>query len=102
MRVKPKHRVRRRGRSSRSSISLRPGSWPEARPRSRSPVLSATRDFIAHYSESDQKLLAYDPGQLEPLLRKTQVLNVPAVNPLRDTLIVGVGVTDEIVDRLRD
>ena len=34
-------------------------------------AITDLRDFIAHYSESDTRLMAYDAGQLEPLLRGT-------------------------------
>lgn len=60
------------------------------------------RDFVAHYSQSDQKLLAYDPSQLEPLLQHTLVPNASAVIARRDTLIVGVVLTDDLVNKLMD
>jgi cytochrome c peroxidase len=63
-------------------------------------AIVALRDFIAHYSQSDQQLLAYNPNQLEPLLRGTLVPNAAAVNLRRDTLIVGVVLTDSIVNNL--
>lgn len=65
-------------------------------------AIVSLRDFIAHYSESDQKLLTYDPGQLEPLLRNTVEANASQVIAARDTLIVGVVLTDSIVDQLLD
>jgi cytochrome c peroxidase len=60
------------------------------------------RDFIAHYSQSDLKLLSYDPGQLEPLLQSTMLHNELDVNARRDTLIVGVVLTDDLVNKLVD
>lgn len=60
------------------------------------------RAFVAHYSESDAKLLAYDGGQLEPLLRATVVDNVSAVLAQRDPLLDGVVLTDPLVDQLVD
>ncbi|MEO8201333.1 MAG: cytochrome c peroxidase [Gemmatimonadota bacterium] len=58
------------------------------------------RDFIAHYSESDLKLRAYDPSQLEPLLRPTLLANVDAILATRDSIIFGVVIPDSIVDHL--
>ncbi len=60
------------------------------------------RSFIDHYSQSDAKLLAYDPNQLEPLLRSTLVPNATPVIAQRDTLIVGVVLTDSLENRLMD
>lgn len=65
-------------------------------------AITDLRAFIEHYSNSDQKLLAYDPSQLEPLLQGTVVPNFTDVNARRDTLIVGVVLTDSLVDRLMD
>ena len=60
------------------------------------------RDFIAHYSESHDKLLAYDPTQLEPALRGTLVPNAAEILAQRDTLLDGVVFGDEILERLMD
>ncbi|HVA56403.1 MAG: cytochrome c peroxidase [Gemmatimonadaceae bacterium] len=60
------------------------------------------RSFIAHYSESDVKLTSYDPSQLEPLLRNTLVQNESQVIAARDTLILGVVLTDDLVSKLVD
>jgi cytochrome c peroxidase len=60
------------------------------------------RAFVAHYSESDQKLAAFDPAQLEPLLRGTLVDNTAALLAQRDALLDGVVLTDDVVDRLVD
>ncbi len=60
------------------------------------------RGFIEHYSQSDLKLLSYDPSQLEPLLQGTMLHNEAAVNLQRDTLIVGVVLTDDLVNKLVD
>jgi cytochrome c peroxidase len=65
-------------------------------------AIADLRAFVAHYSESDRKLLAYDASQVEPLLRATVVDNVSAVLAQRDTLLNGVVLTDEVVDRLTD
>jgi cytochrome c peroxidase len=58
------------------------------------------RDFIDHYSESDQKLFGYDTGQLEPALRSTLVDNFADVRATRDPLLDGVVFTDEVVDEV--
>ncbi len=60
------------------------------------------RRFIEHYSESDLKLIAFDPFELEPALRSTVLLNAAPVIAQRDTIIVGVVLTDDLVDRLMD
>ncbi|MEO6778324.1 MAG: cytochrome c peroxidase [Gemmatimonadaceae bacterium] len=58
------------------------------------------RGFIEHYSESDTKLRTYDPSQLEPLLRTTVVANTDAVLAHRDTLLNGVVLTPDLVNKL--
>ncbi len=58
------------------------------------------RDFVAHYSESDLKLRAYDASQLEPLLQPTVLRDADAVLATRDTLLRGVVLTDSLVDAL--
>lgn len=60
------------------------------------------RDFIEHCSESDKKLLAYDPEQLEPALRFTVVPNKMAILATRDTLLNGVVLTSDLVEKLFD
>src|SRR5262249_46837873 len=60
------------------------------------------RAFVEHYSESDLKLLNYDPGQLEPLLRSTLVPNTAGILTQRDTLLNGVVLTTDLVDKLMD
>jgi cytochrome c peroxidase len=60
------------------------------------------RDFVDHYSESDQKLLAYDDGQLEPALRGSVLLNATEILAQRDTLLAGVVLTQDLVDKLMD
>ena len=58
------------------------------------------RGFIEHYSESDKKLLAFDPSPLEPALRGTLLPNASAILAQRDTLLNGVVLTSDLVDRL--
>ena len=63
-------------------------------------ALKTLRAFVEHYSESDLKLLAYDPSQLEPKLQGTVLNTFPGILAQRDTLLNGVVLTDDIVDQL--
>jgi len=56
--------------------------------------------FVEHYSESDVKLNTYDPSQLEPALRGTLLDDKAGVLAQRDTLLNGVVLTPELVDKL--
>jgi cytochrome c peroxidase len=60
------------------------------------------RTFIEHYSESHQKLLAFDPSGLEPLLRTSLVPNAADILATRDPILDGVVLPDEIVTKLMD
>jgi cytochrome c peroxidase len=60
------------------------------------------RSFVEHYSESDLKLLAFDPMKLEPLLRLTVMTNGADILLQRDTLLAGVVLTPDLVDKLMD
>jgi cytochrome c peroxidase len=60
------------------------------------------RDFVAHYSESDKKLFAYDVRQLVPSLQGTLLPTATAILAQRDTLLNGVVLTDDLVDKLMD
>jgi cytochrome c peroxidase len=60
------------------------------------------RAFIEHYSDSDLKLLAYDPTQLEALLQSTLQPNQADILAQRDPLIAGVVLTPDLVDQLMD
>ena len=62
--------------------------------------IASLREFIEHYSESDLKLLAFDPTRLEAPLRLTLVSNSADVLLQRDTLLAGVVLTDALVDKL--
>jgi cytochrome c peroxidase len=62
--------------------------------------IASLREFIEHYSESDLKLLAFDPTRLEAPLRLTLVSNAADVLLQRDTLLAGVVLTDALVDKL--
>ena len=65
-------------------------------------AIASLRGFIEHYSESDIKLNAFDPGALEPALRGTLVPNAAAILAQRDTLLAGVVLSDDLVDKLMD
>jgi cytochrome c peroxidase len=65
-------------------------------------AIISLRDFVEHYSESDQKLLAYDPGQLEPALRGTLLFNASTILAQRDSVLAGVVLTQDLVDKLMD
>ena len=58
------------------------------------------RGFVEHYSESDKKLLAFDPSPLEPALRGTLLPNASAILAQRDTLLNGVVLSTDLVDKL--
>jgi len=58
------------------------------------------RGFVEHYSESDKKLLAFDPSPLEPALRGTLLPNALAILAQRDTLLNGVVLSETLVDKL--
>jgi cytochrome c peroxidase len=60
------------------------------------------RGFVEHYSESDLKLLAFDPFELEPALRSTVRNNRAAIIAARDTIILGVVLPPELVNQLMD
>lgn len=63
-------------------------------------AIRGLRDFIAHYSESDVKLRAFDVNTLEPLLRGTLVPNTEAVIAQRDPIILGVVLPTTTIDQL--
>lgn len=57
--------------------------------------------FVEHYSESDKKLLDFDPSELDASLQSTLITgNMQAILATRDTLLNGVVLTPEIVDKL--
>ena len=65
-------------------------------------AIASLRAFVAHYSESDTKLLTFDPNTLPPALRGTVQPNVGDILAQRDPLLAGVVLTDDLVDRLMD
>ncbi len=64
--------------------------------------IASLRGFVEHYSESDTKLLAFDPLQLEPALQNTLLPNAADIIARRDTLILGVVLTPDLVNKLMD
>ena len=60
------------------------------------------REFIEHYSESHLKLMNFNPGTLEPLLRNTLVANATDILLARDPILSGVVLPPDIVDQLMD
>jgi cytochrome c peroxidase len=65
-------------------------------------AISALQAFVEHYSESDLKLLAFDPLQLEPDLRSSLLPNSADILAQRDTLLKGVVLTPALVGQLMD
>ena len=65
-------------------------------------AIASLQGFVEHYSESDLKLLAFDPLQLEPALRTTLLPNSADILAQRDTLLKGVVLTPVIVGQLMD
>jgi cytochrome c peroxidase len=65
-------------------------------------AIASLQGFVEHYSESDLKLLAFDPMQLEPALRNTLLPNRADILAQRDTLLKGVVLTPVLVGQLMD
>jgi cytochrome c peroxidase len=64
--------------------------------------IATLRGFVEHYSESDLKLLNFDPMTLDPSLRGTLQANATNILAQRDTLLDGVVLTPVLVDQLMD
>jgi cytochrome c peroxidase len=60
------------------------------------------RAFVEHYSESDIKLMSFDPTQLDADLRGTVQPNKGDILAQRDPLLAGVVLTPDLVDQLMD
>lgn len=59
------------------------------------------RSFIEHYSESDKKLLNFDPKELDASLQALLVTsNREDILANRDSLLTGVVLTPDVVDKL--
>jgi cytochrome c peroxidase len=69
-------------------------------PYGHSGAILTLREFVEHYSESDKKLLTFDPSPLEPALRGTLLPNATAILAQRDTLLTGVVLSEALVDKL--
>jgi cytochrome c peroxidase len=65
-------------------------------------AIVSLRDFVSHYSESDAKLLAFDPLALEAALRGTVLPNTGDLLLARDPLLDGVVFGSDVVDQLMD
>ena len=65
-------------------------------------AITTLRGFVEHYSESDRGLLAFDPSPLEPALRGSVLTNAVDILAQRDTLLEGVVLTDDLVNKLMD
>jgi cytochrome c peroxidase len=65
-------------------------------------AIGTLQAFVEHYSESDLKLLSFDPMQLDPALRNTLLPNSADVLAQRDTLLKGVVLTPALVGQLMD
>lgn len=64
--------------------------------------IASLRGFVEHYSESDLKLLDFDPMTLDPMLRGTLLPTATDILAQRDTLLIGVVLTPDLVDKLVD
>ena len=60
------------------------------------------RAFVAHYSESDLKLHAFDGSELEPLLQGTLLHNIDDILATRDTLLNGVVFAEVTIDEVTE
>ena len=60
------------------------------------------REFIAHYSESDIKLRAFDGSGLAPALRGTLLRNFDDILATRDPLLDGVFFDDTTIDEVTE
>ncbi len=60
------------------------------------------RAFVAHYSESDLKLNAFDGSGLEPALKGTLLHNFDQILATRDTLLRGVAFADQTIDEVTE
>ena len=65
-------------------------------------AITSLRAFVEHYSESDKKLLAFDPSSLESALRLTVLPTTMEILAQRDTIISGVVLTPDLVEKLMD
>jgi cytochrome c peroxidase len=68
-------------------------------------AIVSLRSWVDHYSRSDVKLRAYDPGQLDPLLQGTLLPTADAILATRDsrltTLVLPSATVDAITEFLK-
>jgi len=65
-------------------------------------AIISLRAFVEHYSESDLKLLNFDPTQLDGDLQGTVQPNKADILSQRDPLLAGVVLTPDLIDQLMD
>jgi cytochrome c peroxidase len=65
-------------------------------------AIVSLREWVNHYSQSDVKLRAYDPGQLEPLLRNTLQPTATDILQTRDTRLRNLVIPAETVDQITE
>jgi cytochrome c peroxidase len=65
-------------------------------------AIVSLRDWVAHYSQSDVKLRAYDPGQLEPLLRGTLQPTANDILLTRDVRLRNLVIPPETIDDITE
>lgn len=65
-------------------------------------AFASLREFVAHYSESDVKLRAFDGSDLEPALRGTLLRNFDDILATRDPLLDGVVFDDVTIDEVTE
>jgi cytochrome c peroxidase len=65
-------------------------------------AILSLRTWVDHYSQSDVKLRAYDPNQLEQLLRPTLQPTSTAILQTRDTRLRDLVIPAETVDQITE
>jgi cytochrome c peroxidase len=65
-------------------------------------AIVALRSWVDHYSLSEAKLRAYDPGQLEPLLQGTLQPTTDAILLTRDSRLKKLTLTSQTVDEITE
>jgi cytochrome c peroxidase len=65
-------------------------------------AIVSLRSWVEHYSQSDLKLRAYDPNQLEPLFRNTLQPTVDAILATRDNRLKKLVLAPETVDEITE
>ncbi len=65
-------------------------------------AMVSLRSWVDHYSQSDVKLRAYDPNQLEPLFRSTLQPTVDAILATRDSRVKKLVIAPETVDEITE